>query len=75
METLIDYSVHFIKFPTGKVKETVVENEDGSFTIFIDKELNREMQEEAFSHAMKHILGDDFSKDNVNAIEFDAHSA
>ena len=72
---MIDYRVHFIKFPTGKVKETVVENEDGSFTIFIDKELNREMQEEAFAHAKKHILGDDFSKDNVNAIEFDAHSA
>ncbi len=72
---MIDYRVHFIKFPTGKVKESVVENEDGSFTIFIDDSLNREMQEEAFSHAMKHILGDDFTKDNVDVIELDAHGA
>ena len=74
METLIDYRVHFIKFPTSKVKESVVENEDGSYTIFIDESLNREMQEEAFSHAMKHILGDDFSKDNINLIEKTAHN-
>lgn len=72
---MIDYRVHFIKFPTGKVKESVVENEDGSFTIFIDDALNREMQEEAFSHAMKHIMGDDFSKNDVDKIEFNAHNA
>lgn len=72
---MIDYHVHFIKFPTNKVKESVVENADGSYTIFIEASLNREMQEEAFAHAMKHILGDDFSKDNINKIELEAHSA
>lgn len=72
---MIDYRVHFIKFPTSKVKEVVVENEDGSYTIFIDKELNREMQEEAFSHAMKHILGNDFSKEDVNKIELKTHNS
>ena len=70
---MIDYRVHLIKFPTRKVKESVVENEDGSYTIFIDESLNREMQEEAFAHAMKHILGNDFAKYDANKIEFYAH--
>ena len=72
---MIDYRVHFIKFPTGKVKETVVENEDGSYSIFIDESLTREMQEESFKHAMQHILGNDFTKDNVDMIEKTAHES
>ena len=75
METLIDYRIHFIHFPTNKVKESVVENEDGSYTIFIEASLNHEMQLEAFKHAMIHIMGDDFTKDDIDKIEFDAHSA
>ena len=73
MGTLIDYCVYFIKFPTGKVRESVVENEDGSYTIFIDDSLSREMQKNVFFHAMKHILGDDFRKENIDKIELDAH--
>lgn len=75
METLIDYHIHFIQFPTNKVKESVVENEDGSYTIFIEASLNHEMQLEAFKHAMIHILGDDFTKDDINKIELQAHTA
>ena len=71
----IDYQVKLIQFPNSKVKESVVENEDGSYTIFIEASLSREMQQESFEHAMRHIFGDDFTKDNVNRIEFDAHSA
>ena len=56
-------------------KEAVTENDDGSYTIFIESSLTREMQQEAFEHAMVHILGNDFSKDGINKIEFDAHSA
>lgn len=71
----IDYQIRLIQFPSHKVKESVVENEDGSYTIFIESSLSREMQQESFEHAMKHIFGDDFTKDDVNMIEFDAHSA
>lgn len=71
----IDYQVKLIQFPNAKVKESVVENEDGSYTIFIEASLSREMQQESFEHAMRHIMGEDFTKDNVNKIEFDAHSA
>lgn len=72
---MIDYHVQFIQFPTNKVKESVVENEDGSYTIFIEASLSREMQQEAFEHAMIHILGDDFTKNDADKIEFEAHSA
>ena len=71
----IDYQIQLIQFPNKKVREAVVANEDGSYTIFIDASLTREMQQESFEHAMKHILGDDFTKDNGDKIEFDAHSA
>lgn len=72
---MIDYQVKLIQFPNNNVKESVVENEDGSYTIFIEASLSREMQQEYFAHAMRHIFGNDFSKDDVNKIEFDAHSA
>jgi hypothetical protein len=72
---LIDYQVKLIQFPNNKVRESVVENEDGSYTIFIDASLSREMQKEAFKHAMVHIMGDDFTKDDINKIELQAHSA
>lgn len=69
----IDYNVQLITFPTSKVKETVTLNADGSYTIFIDVNLNAERQKESFLHAMKHILGKDFERTNVENIESMAH--
>ncbi len=70
---MIDYQVQLIQFPDSKTKETVVENEDGSYTIFIESSLDSIQQREAFHHAMKHILGNDFDKENINKIEYAAH--
>lgn len=72
---MIDYQVRLIKFPTGKANEVVTENEDGSFTIFIDESLSRDGQQDAFLHAMKHILGNDFEKYDISDIERAAHTA
>ena len=55
------------------VNEVVTENEDGSYTIFINSRLNYEKQMKAYLHAMKHITGDDFQKDDVQSIEYLAH--
>ncbi len=72
---MIDYQIQLIQFPNKKVKESVVENEDGSYTIFIESSLTREMQKQAFKHAMLHILGNDFSKERTaDMIEFAAHN-
>lgn len=62
-----------IHFPNYKSKESITENEDGTYTIFIESSLSREEQQIEFMHAMKHLLGDDFEKDNVQQIEFEAH--
>lgn len=71
----IDYQVQLIQFPDTKTKESVVLNEDGSYTIFIEASLSHETQQKAFKHAMEHILGEDFTKDNfADMIEFDAHN-
>lgn len=75
MGILIDYQVRLISFPSGSTKEAVTENEDGSYTIFIESSLTREMQQEAFEHAMGHILGEDFTKTDIDKIEFNAHGA
>lgn len=69
----IDYQVQLIQFADTRTKETVVENEDGSYTIFIEASLDSINQRKAFQHAMKHILGDDFRKENINKIEYAAH--
>lgn len=55
------------------VNEVVTENEDGSYTIFINSRLNYEQQMKAYLHAMKHITGNDFQKDDVQSIEYLAH--
>lgn len=52
----------------------VTPNIDGSYTIFIETSLSKKGQQEAFIHAMKHILGNDFEKIDIDKIETDAHS-
>lgn len=69
----IDYQVHFIKLGNN-VKEAVTRNEDDSYTIFIDNRLCKEEQNNAFLHAIKHILQNDFDKTDVNLIELEAHT-
>ena len=69
----IDYQIKLISFPTGKVREAVVSNEDGTFTIFIDESLSKEQQYERFLHAYEHLTGNDFEKDNADEIEQDTH--
>ena len=69
MGTIIDYFVELIKFPNHKVREAVTENEDGTYTIFIEETLSRSEQQDAFLHALKHITGDDFRKEDIQKIE------
>ena len=72
---MIDYQVRLIKFPPGKAYEAVTLNEDGSYTIFIDRALSREGQQQKFLHALKHILKNDFEKENASLIEHDIRNA
>lgn len=66
-----DYQVFFLK--GMHVNEAVTENEDGSFTIFINRNLCEYKRIEAFHHALAHITNQDFEKFDVQEIESAAH--
>lgn len=70
---MIECNVVFVKFSSPTVHEAVTENEDGSITVFLDKNATRESQRKRFQHVMKHLAGDDFSKGDVQEIEAEAH--
>ena len=55
------------------VPGSVWHNTDGSYTIFIDSKLCKEKQQQVFLHELRHILGNDFEKANVNVIEYITH--
>ena len=67
-----DVNVQLINFPNSG-REMVVPNEDGSYTILINARLSNESQMQAYAHAMKHIMNDDFEKQDVQIIEAAAH--
>ena len=69
-----DVNIILMDFPNGKGHEMVVPNEDGSYTIFINAALNYESQQAALKHAMSHIENDDFHKEDVQEIEYNAHA-
>ena len=48
-------------------------NEDGSATIFINRNDCKEMQRKRFLHVMKHLGRNDFDKKCVQFIEAEAH--
>ena len=70
---MIDYHIELISFPSSKTHEAVTINEDGSATIFINKNDCKEMQRARFVHALKHLRGD-FEKETVQEIELEAHN-
>ena len=66
-----DYQVYFLDGMT--VNEAVTENEDGSYTIFVNNNLCERKRLRAVNHALSHIKNFDFGKDDVQEIEHNAH--
>ena len=60
---------------TTKVKETVTCNEDGSYTIFLNTRFTQEQLNDAYIHALNHIIRADIDKhtSSVDTIEAYAH--
>lgn len=56
------------------VNEAVTENEDGSYTVFINDRLSQEGRIRAYRHAMGHIINCDFQDGDVQEIETRAHA-
>lgn len=72
---MYDIQIRLLDFPTNKVTETVTQNADGSYTIFLNSKLTQERQLESYLHAMRHITNNDFEKTDVQEIESEAHIA
>lgn len=70
-----DVNIIVTDFQNTKNREMVTENQDGSYTIFINAKFSHETQLEAYRHAMKHIENEDFEKSDVQIIETIAHKA
>ena len=56
------------------VPEHLVKNEDNSYTIFLNARLSKENQLKSYYHALRHINENDFCKENVQNIEYEAHN-
>lgn len=56
-----------------KANEAVTENEDGSYTIFVNNHLSEKKRLLAIQHAFNHIKGNDFEKFDVQKIESKTH--
>lgn len=67
--------VVYKEFPKGSegVHEIVTQNNDLSYTVFIDENLTSEGKDAAYLHALRHIFQDDFGKLDASAIEKSAH--
>lgn len=68
---MIDYQIFYLD--GMKTNEAVTENEDGSFTIFVNSNLCESKRLLAIQHAIRHISGNDFGKVDVQEIEGVAH--
>lgn len=55
-----DYFVRVIQFPVTTVGGMVTPNDDGTYSIYINANLNRERQLEAYEHEVRHIVNGDF---------------
>ena len=67
-----DIIVKLIDFPTS-TKEAITQNDDGTYTIFLNAKLTYEMRLKSYIHALAHIMGNDFEKENADEIETYTH--
>ena len=62
---------YFTRLP-DRIREIVRPCADG-YTVYIEESLDHDARLDAYQHAIDHIERDDWSKDNVQAIESHAH--
>ena len=66
-----DVFVYLVKLPP-RISEMVSVGPDG-YSVYIDSDLDMRGRTKAYRHALKHIERDDFSGEDVQAIEYLAH--
>lgn len=65
-----DITVYLVDMP---VNEAVCPCGPFSWCIYINAQLSHEGRQKALQHALEHIQRDDFSRDDVQTIEAEAH--
>jgi hypothetical protein len=56
------------------IREQVVANNDGTYSVFINDYLSQEQRLKAYNHALRHIKNGDFDRNrDVDNIEYEAH--
>lgn len=69
----LDYNVYFVKLP-DHVREAVSPCYDGTYTIYLDEDLDAETARELYEHAKNHVERGDFDNcGNIQEIESKAH--
>ena len=73
MVDLEEINVQILNMDT-KIPEQLIKNDDNSYTISLNARLSQESRIKSYYHAMKHILGNDFEKIDIDKIETAAHN-
>lgn len=68
-----EINVQFLNMDT-MIPEQLVKNEDDSYTIFLNARLSHDSQLKSYYHALKHINGNDYEKDDIQKIESETHN-
>lgn len=68
-----DINVQLMDMDT-MVPEQLVKNDDDSYTIFLNARLSQESRLKSYYHALRHIIENDFQKEDVQEIESKAHN-
>lgn len=64
-------NVQFLDLPV-RVKAVSTKNEDNSYTVILNSKLSYEQQLESYKHEIFHIENNDFVKECVDSIEYNA---
>lgn len=67
-----DINVIYMDMPTG-IPEEVHHNPDGSYTVFVNAKYSYSKWVESYVHAIWHIKDNDWQKEDVQEIEYEAH--
>lgn len=70
----MDIIVRYLEHAPVGFHGMVTKNEDDTYTVLLDPNDSCDRILEAYFHELKHIGGDDLSKEDVQAIEAAAHS-
>lgn len=66
----VDYFVRIIPFPVNSIGGLVTPNDDGTYSIYINANVDSNRQRKAYQHEVKHIVnGDFYSGKSIEEIE------